>query len=333
MATNWGRDQINPTGTTGNWTRAMGGLFPNITGARLISASVYVDTPHSAQCRVAVYQGGDLATGPDGADLIYDFGQTSGSATSVFLTLNHPGPTFPSLSGNTNTWVAIKMAGGFQVRYGTTPATHAGDYQQARGRFNSGGEVSNTPTIAYPDPWPTDSGSFSNFWYSWYLTYVIPQFELRGITRRNSQPGTIVGGCDCFIFKDNLDNTLTFVDYTVSDSTTGEYVFSDIADSDSQYLVAAWKTIDSTSSLMDVTDHVLTPAEDATATFDLCLWSDLEKGEGPILPDTDLRLRAASDRCIGIRNHKLHTISFRDLEKVWGISLSDLETVYTLPVR
>lgn len=80
-------------------------------------------------------------------------------------------------------------------------------------------------------------------------------YKLEGVTKDKS--GNILGSCKCFLFKDNLDDTLTFVDYVLSDSVTGAYSFTGISDNDAQYLVVAWK--DDTPHVFDVTDHVLQP--------------------------------------------------------------------------
>ena len=128
----------NVTNTTANWARAMGGTSPNVDGMILKSVSVYVDNTHSSQVRLAVYQGGDLNSGPDGAALICDAGTTTGSATNQFLTLTCADTL---ILKNTPVWVAVKgNDAGFAVQYSSSNA-NAGDYQITDGRFQSGGGI------------------------------------------------------------------------------------------------------------------------------------------------------------------------------------------------
>lgn len=79
-------------------------------------------------------------------------------------------------------------------------------------------------------------------------------YELNGVTKDND--GSTLATCECFCFKDNGDNTLTFVGYDQSDGS-GNYTIPGIEDNDSAYLVYAYK--DDTPHVMDVTDHVLQP--------------------------------------------------------------------------
>ncbi len=61
---------------------------------------------------------------------------------------------------------------------------------------------------------------------------------------------------ECYLLKDNLDNTLTFLQHVTSDGG-GNYSFTGIADDDPQYLVYAFK--DGSPNVFDATDHVLQP--------------------------------------------------------------------------
>lgn len=81
-------------------------------------------------------------------------------------------------------------------------------------------------------------------------------YSLAGVSK--DKTGAVLGSCECFLFKDNGDDTLTFVDHTTSDPSTGAYTFSDIVDNDAAYLVYFFK--DDTPHVFDVTDHVLQPA-------------------------------------------------------------------------
>lgn len=79
--------------------------------------------------------------------------------------------------------------------------------------------------------------------------------KLEGVTY--DKTGSILGSCECYLFKDNLDDSLTYVAYTLSDAGTGAYSFTGIYDDSAQYIVVAWK--DDTPHIFDVTDHVLLP--------------------------------------------------------------------------
>jgi len=175
----------------------MGGTSPNVDYMKLTSVSVYVGSPHTNQVRVAVYQGGALDD-PSGATLVYDFGLTSGSATDQFLTLSVVGDI--DLAANEVTWIAVKgNDSGFDVVYQNSSAG-AGDFQTARGRFESSGISSNENT-AYPSTFPA-GGSFSDFWYSFYLTYMVEPpdepdepsniLKTEALTEQSTSSGTFV---------------------------------------------------------------------------------------------------------------------------------------------
>lgn len=102
----------------------------------------------------------------------------------------------------------------------------------------------------------------TNAWHADYgidtVTIVgtpLATYELGGTTYDKN--GSALGSVECYLFKDNGDNTLTYLDYELSNVSTGVYLFTGIADNDSAYLVVAWK--DDTPHVFDVTDHNLTP--------------------------------------------------------------------------
>lgn len=80
-------------------------------------------------------------------------------------------------------------------------------------------------------------------------------YKLEGITY--DKDGSPLGSCDCYLYKDNLDNTITFKAYIVSNAVTGAYSFTGISDNDAQYLVVFIN--DTGTNRFDVTDHVLQP--------------------------------------------------------------------------
>jgi len=90
------------------------------------------------------------------------------------------------------------------------------------------------------------------------IRQVQETFKLEGVTKDKN--GDVLVSCECYLFKDNQDDTLTFVDHLTSDGATGAYSFTGINSDDAQYLVVAWK--DNTPHVFDVTDHVLEPVEE-----------------------------------------------------------------------
>lgn len=83
---------------------------------------------------------------------------------------------------------------------------------------------------------------------------VAATYTLTGVTKNNT--GSPLGTCECFLVKDNLDDTYTFVAYQQSNGS-GVYNFTGIVDNDANYQVIAWK--DGSPNVFDVTDHVLQP--------------------------------------------------------------------------
>jgi len=89
------------------------------------------------------------------------------------------------------------------------------------------------------------------------VTPEISTFKIEGVTK--NQAGSPLGTCECFLFKDNEDNTLTFIAHDQSDGS-GNYSFTGLTDGSATYLVYSYK--DDTPHVMDVTDHVLIPVEE-----------------------------------------------------------------------
>jgi len=83
-------------------------------------------------------------------------------------------------------------------------------------------------------------------------------YKLEGVTK--DKDGSVLGSCECYCFKDNGDNTLSYIGYDLSDGS-GNYSITGIGDNSAAYLVVAWK--DNSPHVMDVTDHVLQPVVDS----------------------------------------------------------------------
>lgn len=80
-------------------------------------------------------------------------------------------------------------------------------------------------------------------------------YKLEGITY--NKDGDVLVSVDCYLYKDNQDNSISFVSHVVSNGATGAYSFTGVVDNDAQYLVVFLK--DDSPHVMDVTDHVLQP--------------------------------------------------------------------------
>lgn len=81
------------------------------------------------------------------------------------------------------------------------------------------------------------------------------EYKLEGVTY--DKTGSVLGSCECYLFRHNLNDTLSYVDYVLSNAGTGAYSFTGIYDDTAQYIVVAWK--DDTPHVFDTTDHVLEP--------------------------------------------------------------------------
>ena len=101
---------------------------------------------------------------------------------------------------------------------------------------------------------PVSSPSHTRTLYAIELAVVVT-YKLEGITKDND--GSVLVSCECYLVKDNLDNTYTFIDHVTSDGVTGAYSFTGLTDNDAQYQVISWK--DDSPNVFDVSDHILQP--------------------------------------------------------------------------
>ena len=168
----WGKETIGATNTAfTDSVRVMGGTSPDLDNMILRGVAYHFGTNHVTQLRLAVYSGGDLAAGPAGANLLNDFGLTTGSATNAWFIKEYLGPDIV-IPKNTSLWISMKAN---EATSNITLSSTAGvEFQSARGRWNSV-SVSTDETVAYPATWPDDAGSFQNYWYDVYLLYSIKQ--------------------------------------------------------------------------------------------------------------------------------------------------------------
>jgi len=165
MSTNWGITTTGPSKVGVNHNRAMGGISPSGDELRIESLSFYVDTSGTANetMRVGIYEGGSL-TNPEGANLIWDAGDLT-AAASGWIKLTATANI--NWSRKTPTWIAWRGKPLFGIRY-TSSSTASEDFQTGRGRWAS---TADTTSTAWPAVYPA-GGSFTNAWYSTYLTYT-----------------------------------------------------------------------------------------------------------------------------------------------------------------
>ena len=165
---------------------------------------------------------------------------TSGDGTGV-QTYNAPGD-FTAFEIESGDCIIFLSASGYGA-YGRSSSGGTNQYGYVSGDSMTSQFTMSTATSRYLE-----------------VAFVISDattYEIVGVTKDND--GDALGSCECFLFKDNQDDTLTFMDHTTSHVTTGAYTFSDVGDNDSQYIVYSFK--DDTPHVFDVTDHVLQPTE------------------------------------------------------------------------
>jgi hypothetical protein len=164
---NWGKTNIGTFSSNGaNNSRAMGGTSPNLDNMKIKSISVYLGA-QTGNVRLAVYCGGQL-NDPTSATLLWDAGTVNPNGVAGWYTINHPagGVSWPK---NTVTWLAWKLNTGVSL-YAHTVSSEAGNFQTQRGRNNN--NFNQDPSVAFPSTYG-QQGTFANYWYSIYVTYVV----------------------------------------------------------------------------------------------------------------------------------------------------------------
>ena len=164
VAINWGDDTAQGTNYSVNHIRCMGGVSPNVDGMTIKSINVY--TSGSGNLRLAIYQGGVLGpggTGPTNATLIWDAGIVSVGSGWFAITGGSA-----SLTKNEVTWICWKANDSTIYVYSNSSYDSSSDFQSAEGRWNGG--AGKDETISWESIYPA-GGSYSNYWYSIYITY------------------------------------------------------------------------------------------------------------------------------------------------------------------
>lgn len=79
-------------------------------------------------------------------------------------------------------------------------------------------------------------------------------YKLEGVTK--DKDGNTLGSCHCFLCKNNLDGSASYIAYDLSDGS-GNYSFTGLTNNDAQYFVISWK--DDSPHVFDTTGQVLQP--------------------------------------------------------------------------
>jgi len=147
-----------------------------------------------------------------------------------------------TLEASTTYWIALALTD-------TTTATNI-DYGTGTQYAYQSGETT------LPDPYGSTSYSSGQCLAIYALLEAGTTYALSGYTKDND--GNILGGCECYLLKDN-GGSFSFDGYQSSDISTGYYSFSGL-DNSAIYQVVAWK--DDTPHVYDVTDWILQPQEE-----------------------------------------------------------------------
>ena len=157
---------------TGTIARCMGGTSPATADMKLEGATAFLGRDAGGlEARLAVYQGGSLTTGPNGATLKKDFGKIATVDADSWYTAYTTDDI--DLAASTVTWVCYKSDEGVEYQFDNDDAI-AGDFQTARGRWDSDCESTDSDD-GWDSPFCTDggSGAFTNYWYNLDLIYSI----------------------------------------------------------------------------------------------------------------------------------------------------------------
>ena len=209
---NWGDDTPNANTANVNWMRCMGGTSPDRSDLTLQSISIST-AENGEQARVAVYQGGVL-TDPQAASLVWD----GGIIQDADGTVTASGANTP-LAGNEVTWICIKGDdNGFDVNHINSHEGAGSDFQTGEGRWTTNA-LSNDETVPYPSTLAGGGTSFSNFWYSWYLTYSTTEGSVTV-----DQDGLYKVSYSALLNDPTFDSTRTSTIGKIQTNSTGSFV-------------------------------------------------------------------------------------------------------------
>jgi hypothetical protein len=167
--------------------------------------------------------------------------------------------------GNPNNYTKIYNAGGFNDALFNTAITPVGSGRGGISKlfnktiFNNKGFNDSVVALTADVGLIFNRNIFSNTIFNGRgdNTVAIIKYKLTGITYSGVGTSSILGSVICRLYKDNLDNTTTFIEEVSSHSVTGVYAFLNIPDNDPQYYVTGWHYGSTTQ--YDMTSSTLTP--------------------------------------------------------------------------
>ncbi|MDM8515446.1 PKD domain-containing protein [Desulfobacterales bacterium HSG16] len=171
----WGNASVGTEQSTKVHSRAMGGMSPNADNMVATSVAIFLGA-QMGDVRMALYSGGTLSN-PSGAKLIWDAGTINSQGVKGWYTIKHPAGGI-LVDKNTPTWIAWKQDSGVAT-YHSSSVSQSGDFQNDRGRNDNSFDIN--PDVKFPSTY-ADSGSFSSYWYSTYLTYTVNPQLTAGFT-------------------------------------------------------------------------------------------------------------------------------------------------------
>lgn len=129
------------------------------SGRTLNGLRIAVAGDHTDQIRCAVYSGGTVSN-PNGATLLHDFGETTGSEINGWCEYTGADVAVPVGP----LWVGFKGDGGFDYFY-SDELGNCGNFENDSGRFRTTSGVLNDPSVAWPGTLVV-AGSRSPYWYA-----------------------------------------------------------------------------------------------------------------------------------------------------------------------
>lgn len=140
----WGNSSTFYPTLASSW---QGGTW-NLTDKQITAIEIKMGLDHSTQARVAIYSGGSLATGPDGATLLHDCGQTTGSGTQEILSI----PVSPALkvASGTFLWFVVKSEAGVSFYQTEDANAHDFDWDPRSNVTYANSNLVGDPNVAFP---------------------------------------------------------------------------------------------------------------------------------------------------------------------------------------
>lgn len=120
----------------------------------------------------------------------------------------------------------------------------------------SGIESSGQSDKTYTHVWSSSRNRIGGIVATWTEASSVT-YEINGVTY--DKDGEILGSVECFLCRDNGDDTASFLEHVTSHATTGAYSFEDASYDSADHFVIFWK--DNSPHVFDATDHNLAGEE------------------------------------------------------------------------